>query len=55
MNQPKPKGTAVAVWGAIGRWVPHTRALHDALNLYAPRVFRAKVPPHPDLERRFAR
>lgn len=57
MNQPntKPKGTALAVWGVYGRWVMHHRALIDALNLYAPRVFRAKIPPHPDFERRFAR
>ena len=56
MNRPdtKPTGTALAVWAVYGRWVLNSRALHDALTLYAPRVFRARIPPHPDLERRFA-
>lgn len=47
MNHPKPKGTALAVWGVYGRWIMHHRALLDALNLYAPRVFRSHIPTYP--------
>lgn len=50
----KPKGTALAVWSVYGRWVPHTRAIHDAALAYASRTFRVSVPPHPDLDRRRA-
>jgi hypothetical protein len=43
----KPKGTALAVWSVYGRWVPHTRAFHDAALACASRTFRVAVPTYP--------